>query len=82
MRPSSISTRTIRTTAGSWWSSRNHLEATVHERQADGSWAEPQLTHASQILSFGEIGEVCSVGELYRNTNLVAARGLDKAEAV
>lgn len=57
---------------------QNRLEATVHERQAGGSWTERRLTRASDILSFGEIGEVCSLGELYRNTNLDPARAQDR----
>jgi hypothetical protein len=55
------------------------MEATVHERQTDGSWSERMLARASDILSFGEVGEVCSLGELYRNTNLDPARTHDKS---
>ena len=32
------------------------------------------LKHASDVLSFGEIGEVCTLGDIYRHTNLDPAR--------
>jgi Uma2 family endonuclease len=57
---------------------QNRIEATVHERQADGSWRERRLAQASEMFSFGEIGQVCTLGELYRNTNLDPARGRDR----
>jgi len=49
---------------------QNRIEAVVHERQEDGSWARRTLKRPSDVLRFGEIGEVCTLGDLYRNTNL------------
>lgn len=49
---------------------QDSVQAVVHERQEDGSWAVRTLELASDILSFGEIGEVCTLADLYRHTNL------------
>ena len=49
---------------------QDRVEATIHERQDDGGWAMRRLSRASDRLTFGEIGEVCALGDLYRHTNL------------
>ncbi|HEY8564730.1 MAG TPA: Uma2 family endonuclease [Beijerinckiaceae bacterium] len=54
------------------------IEATIHERQADGTWAERVVNRPTDVLSFGEIGEVCALGDLYKNTNLDPARRRDR----
>ncbi|MFL5034606.1 MAG: Uma2 family endonuclease [Microvirga sp.] len=54
---------------------QDRVEATIHERQDDGGWAMRRLSRASDRLTFGEIGEVCALGDLYRHTNLDPAHG-------
>ena len=49
---------------------QDRIDATIHERQEDGGWAMRRLSRASDRLTFGEIGEVCALGDLYRHTNL------------
>jgi Uma2 family endonuclease len=49
---------------------QDRVDATIHERQEDGGWSSRRLSRASDRLTFGEIGEVCALGDLYRHTNL------------
>jgi Uma2 family endonuclease len=56
---------------------QDRVEALIHERQGDGRWARRKLTRAADVLSFGEIAEVCTLGDLYRDTNLDPARPRD-----
>ena len=58
---------------------QDRVEATIHERQDDGGWAMRRLSRASDRLTFGEIGEVCALGDLYRHTNLDPAHGRNLA---
>ena len=58
---------------------QDRVEATIHERQEDGGWAMRRLSRASDRLTFGEIGEVCALGDLYRHTNLDPAHGRNLA---
>ena len=60
-------------------SPQGRVEATIHERQEDGGWATRRLSRASDRLTFGEIGEVCALGDLYRHTNLDPAHGRNLA---
>jgi Uma2 family endonuclease len=53
---------------------QDRVEAVIHERQEDGGWILRRFKHVSDVLSFGEIGEVCALGDLYRDTNLDPAR--------
>ncbi|MFL5126373.1 MAG: Uma2 family endonuclease [Microvirga sp.] len=54
---------------------QDRVEAVIHERQDDGGWATRRMSRASDRLTFGEIGEVCALGDLYRHTNLDPAHG-------
>jgi Uma2 family endonuclease len=58
---------------------QDRIDATIHERQEDGGWAMRRLSRASDRLTFGEIGEVCALGDLYRHTNLDPAHGRNLA---
>jgi Uma2 family endonuclease len=58
---------------------QDRVEATIHERQEDGGWATRRLSRACDRLTFGEIGEVCALGDLYRHTNLDPAHGRNLA---
>jgi len=56
---------------------QDRIEAAIHARAEDGKWTRRRLKRVSDLLSFGEIGEVCTLGDLYRHTNLDPARRRD-----
>lgn len=58
---------------------QDRIESIIHERQEHGGWATRNLQRAADVLSFGEIGEVCRLGDLYRHTNLDPTRRRDLA---
>jgi hypothetical protein len=42
----------------------------IHGRGEGGVWGARTLRKTSDVLAFGEIGVVCTVGDLYRHTDL------------
>lgn len=53
---------------------QDRMEIEVQERQPAGGWRRTVLTDPAETLAFGEIGAVCSLAELYRDTGLDPAR--------
>jgi Uma2 family endonuclease len=53
---------------------QDRVEAVIHGREEDSAWTAVTLKRHSEILSFAEIGEVCTLGDLYRHTNLDPTR--------
>ncbi len=49
---------------------QERVEVEVLSRQESPSWSSRTLTEPSAVLSFDQIGDVCSVGDLYRHTHL------------
>jgi Uma2 family endonuclease len=51
---------------------QNHLEVKIHRRAADGTWpALPAVLRSpDDEIVLDDIGRVCSVGELYADTNI------------
>jgi len=53
---------------------QDRIELEVQERQPSGNWHRRTLTDPAETLAFGDVGVVCSLAELYADTNLDPAR--------
>ena len=53
---------------------QGRVEVEIHERTPPGDWTQRVLTGPAERLVLGEIGPVCCLADLYRDTKLDLAR--------